>query len=363
MFGFDRPVARLGDIATCPECNKGSGKIIEGCKQMVVDGIPVALDGYIIACGCTIGRNRIIAKSSHIFADDGRPRSNFSPPNTISEFDNFSKDQKILQRKQIRADKNRLIETSEKLGDNLLHFAQTKQEFKEEISTFAANIADKVENGIISYTDGATQIKEKEKSLFDESMRWSQRGISILAGTSQIIGGAQGCKHWASCLIYSVPSFAHGANNIYEGFFDEVGLVRKGYRGLAELLGYEAVHGDIAYNVVDLGLSMYSVLKYAPAINELGNKKLTLWYHNHQDMIRAYKKMSKVALSFEIFSDTFTLGTLTDNIRNAFIMDKKTEETALILKDPEQIKNAKDMLDCSIIVINENKFYYCEIAK
>ena len=79
-------------------------------------------------------------------------------------------------------------------------------------------------------------------------------------------------------------------------------------------------------------------------------------------MVRAYLFMSKAALGLEVIADSFTIGALTKQLYNAFIVNKKTEEAVLFLTDPSQIKNAEDMLNCPIVVINGNKFAYCEIC-
>lgn len=63
-------IALLGDIATCPKC-KSSGKIIEGTRNIIIDGKPAAYDGCIIACKCSpIGSHRIIATKSTMFIDN-----------------------------------------------------------------------------------------------------------------------------------------------------------------------------------------------------------------------------------------------------------------------------------------------------
>ena len=52
---------RLGDATTpCPQCGQ-TGKIVEGFSAWRVDGIPIAVDGAQIHCGCPPGRNRLIA--------------------------------------------------------------------------------------------------------------------------------------------------------------------------------------------------------------------------------------------------------------------------------------------------------------
>lgn len=56
-----RGILRKGDVTTlCPKCGK-SGKIIEGDSRFKFYGIPVAVDGMIVLCGCPPGTNRLVA--------------------------------------------------------------------------------------------------------------------------------------------------------------------------------------------------------------------------------------------------------------------------------------------------------------
>lgn len=55
-----RKVARLGDSVFCPVC-KVMGKIAEGVTEMKVMGIPVALEGHRVSCGCPEGSCRLVA--------------------------------------------------------------------------------------------------------------------------------------------------------------------------------------------------------------------------------------------------------------------------------------------------------------
>ncbi|GKX64045.1 hypothetical protein SOASR032_26140 [Pragia fontium] len=70
-FGDGRQVACQGDKATCPKCNT-VGTIIQGLGTYNIHGKGAALDGYLIACGCSAGTNRIIATMSRMFAEDSR---------------------------------------------------------------------------------------------------------------------------------------------------------------------------------------------------------------------------------------------------------------------------------------------------
>ncbi|OHT23004.1 PAAR domain-containing protein [Providencia stuartii] len=47
-------VACVGDSVYCPLCKK-TGTIAEGDSLMKINGIPVALEGYKVACGCSNG--------------------------------------------------------------------------------------------------------------------------------------------------------------------------------------------------------------------------------------------------------------------------------------------------------------------
>lgn len=47
-------VARLGDPVYCPAC-RTEGTIAEGDSLMKIQGIPVALEGHKVNCGCASG--------------------------------------------------------------------------------------------------------------------------------------------------------------------------------------------------------------------------------------------------------------------------------------------------------------------
>lgn len=49
-----KPIARLGDMVSCPRKGHGVNPIVEGDADYLVNGIPVALDGHKTACGCAL---------------------------------------------------------------------------------------------------------------------------------------------------------------------------------------------------------------------------------------------------------------------------------------------------------------------
>jgi len=79
-------VAVLGSKVTCPVCIQGIGEIIEGANHCLFgnNGRPVAYDGCIVACGCPIGTNRVIASASNVFVGVTKNNNSYS-------FDNLSK--------------------------------------------------------------------------------------------------------------------------------------------------------------------------------------------------------------------------------------------------------------------------------
>ena len=48
------PVARMGDRCTCPKKGHNNCVIVEGDPNMVIDGVPVALEGHKLSCGAVL---------------------------------------------------------------------------------------------------------------------------------------------------------------------------------------------------------------------------------------------------------------------------------------------------------------------
>jgi DNA-binding Xre family transcriptional regulator len=49
-----KAIARLGDQVNCPKKGHGVNAIVEGDASMLINGIPVALEGHKTACGCSL---------------------------------------------------------------------------------------------------------------------------------------------------------------------------------------------------------------------------------------------------------------------------------------------------------------------
>jgi len=107
---------------------------------------------------------------------------------------------------------------------------------------------------------------------------------------------------------------AHGANsvqesalNLYHGVDDSRGLLKRCYIAGAEFLGFDEKTGELAYTIMDLGLSAYGMsrLIVKPEI-------WRLFRHLPTDYIRGIKQMSRFDLGVEIYNDSMAIKTLLD---------------------------------------------------
>ncbi|WP_369986895.1 PAAR domain-containing protein [Pseudomonas xanthosomatis] len=81
--GDGRAVLRMGDSTTeCPSC-KQVGTVAEGIAWFISQGREVAFDGALVACGCPLGSNRVVAPLGSMPAPRSAPAaaaSSFSAP-------------------------------------------------------------------------------------------------------------------------------------------------------------------------------------------------------------------------------------------------------------------------------------------
>lgn len=62
-----RQAARISDPVWCPAC-KSMGFIAEGNPTVIDENIAVATHGHVVKCGCSFGRNRLIASQNTVMA-------------------------------------------------------------------------------------------------------------------------------------------------------------------------------------------------------------------------------------------------------------------------------------------------------
>nr|WP_237398454.1 MULTISPECIES: PAAR domain-containing protein [unclassified Gilliamella] len=394
-FSQGQGIACLGDYASCPKCTKGYGSIIEGTYDCIVDGKPAAYDGCIVACGCPIGENRIIATKSFIYVNvaihSSAKSSSFKMPSSsktsLPIFQNlmYTQSDSPLEisddTSKIRLDAKRLMDCTHELCEKHLYYNEIKQSFIDDVDTYAMNIVNKVESGEMSYEEGAKKIKTEENNLWKQSFIWSKNGLSIFGGVGMIQTGVALCSVGLSCLI-GAPMIAHGGNGIYEGgagivngVMNEIdggnrsmevdGPLRGWYKDATESLGFDSSIGDIAYDSLDLSMSVGAKLKLVPKLNKFGNPIFKLFKYGRRDLENAYKQMSKKLLTVEILGDAISLRELANQLKKAFILNKDTNQVSMVVKEPETIINTGQIVEnCSLIITIGNDdapdYYSCE---
>ncbi|MWP48490.1 MULTISPECIES: DUF4225 domain-containing protein [unclassified Gilliamella] len=119
----------------------------------------------------------------------------------------------------------------------------------------------------MSYEQGSEAIKSEEKSLLAQSLHWVGRGLSVLGGFGLMRMGVAMCSTGGGCILGSYV-VAHGVNSIQEGITDEDGFLKSVYQNAAEELGMSKEAGSLAYDLVDIGISVHGKLKLVPKIDK-----------------------------------------------------------------------------------------------
>ncbi|EFB72323.1 hypothetical protein PROVRUST_06392 [Providencia rustigianii DSM 4541] len=376
---------RVGDKTTC------GGQILTGDNTMQWYGVAGAREGDLVSCGKHSGKYYIIGGISSMWLEDrkhaGTLDSFSSCPcksriiNSIQ--DCYSKEDELISRSyspvttetpiqqpisqpsnhyappiiandnKIRIDAQHLIDCADELCEKHLYYPEVKSEFKSDVENFAYQIVDQVESGQKSYEQGSAELKQEEKSLREQAFDLISNGLSILRGIAMTGVGIGLCSTGLGCLI-GAPLIAHGVNGIYEGGVgiyqgdsNIQGPLREGYKATAKLLGFNESVGNLAYDLIDLGISISGKLKLIPKLNEYGNPNKNLFFKEYvrKDLEYAYKQLSNRLLMVEIVSDSFSLLNIKDDIKNMIVLDKENNHISLVINEPEKISNVKEIVD------------------
>lgn len=178
-------------------------------------------------------------------------------------------------------------------------------QFNRDFSYHVRNILNDVRNGKLKPVEGLQQIELEHKSFQRKVLEIG----AIITGASMVATGAGICYGSAltACAL-GAPMMAHGANNVYEnatnlatGRIDTEGPLRKIYLGVAGAAGGREPHGNVAYGLVDLGLSGYGVMRLV--------KKPGTWQlfrPIRSDKVRAIRTMNKNMLFLETIMASWT---------------------------------------------------------
>lgn len=194
-----------------------------------------------------------------------------------------------------------------------------KLQFSREVAIFSKCLLQDFEQGKKTKDQVLREFQKEKQNLWEQSRVIATKGIGLIAGIMQVVGGGATCYASAGtmCAVIGLPMMSHGANNIYENgryFVDgdpsHVGLVRQGYQSMAEHAGYDKSTGDIAYYGADLAFSAYGLagrsttLKPIESWNRLPHsKRFKLFRYSAKDYLRGYQAISKPVLGIEIGSD------------------------------------------------------------
>lgn len=185
-----------------------------------------------------------------------------------------------------------------------------RMQFNREIAFYAKSVVDGVATGKKTPSEALLEMKKEQRDLLDQGTQVLMKGAGLIAGALQVATGASICYGSAGllCVVAGVPLMAHGANNIYEngrnlwqGRSDTDGPVRKGYQAVAEAAGRKPHEGNVMYGTVDIGLSVYSLLRTV-----LKPGAWRLFRYVKDDYIRSYQAMGTGPLIFEIGVDMLT---------------------------------------------------------
>ena len=354
-------IALLGDLVSCPRCSS-TGRIIEGASDFIIDGKPVAYDGCIVACKCTpVGGHRVLAFKSTLYVgvSGGSVQSN-----------SFASNQKQLsstnndENNPIRIDARRLLQCADELCEKHLYYDDIKQAFKQDVESFANNIVEQVDSGAMTYEQGAEKIKEEEKSLWEQSLVWVERGVSILGGLALIATGAAMCTTGVGCVIGAYVG-AHGVNSIQEGITGQDGFLKSTYQAAARELGLSESVGTLVYDLVDIGISVRGKLKLVPKKDELGTPVRKLWHYGRQDLVRHYTQMKKIWLVGEVVIDIASLASIFEDVKGVFFHNNDTDESELVIPESETITNVGELVhSCEFVSVRESndgvrEYYLC----
>lgn len=148
----------------------------------------------------------------------------------------------------------------------------------------------------------------------DGVWHWIINGVGVVLGSLQVVAGIGVIEvSLATGMVFGAGFgallVAHGANsiqesilNLYEGVDDSKGFMKKTYIAGAEFFGFDQKTGELAYSVVDLGLSAYGMGRLI-----IKPESWRLFRHLPTDYVRGVKEMSRFDLGVEIYNDSMAI--------------------------------------------------------
>ncbi len=167
-------------------------------------------------------------------------------------------------------------------------------------------------------------------------VKYAKIGGGVVAGIAQTAAGLVIIKPMKFVRSKGAQSIgvvlvAHGGSNFYESISpilyenQEIGWVRKGYRYVSHVLGYDDDVADVAYSSVDLAASLYGtygMLKLKPVKsknNISGGYSVKpgtgkLFRYINSDLARKWRLTPKPMLTIQISGSMYKVKLLIDDI-------------------------------------------------
>ncbi|WP_213134065.1 DUF4225 domain-containing protein [Citrobacter sp. FP75] len=226
-----------------------------------------------------------------------------------------------------------LRNSAQQLSYNYIYYPEIRRGFLNEEEAFIRHIEKEISLNCLSYAGGSMLIKEeienlaKQKFALDanaarlyiiaekEKERNSFTTITLkrvgfVSGGLQIYGGGSICVATLglACASYGFPLMAHGMNNMYEnGYYllfqeDTTGYTKDTYRYIANKFNYSNDDADVVYNLMDLGLSGYTLGRQV-----VKPDAWKLYRYISSDYTRGWKLMGNAELGAELIGDASTV--------------------------------------------------------
>lgn len=154
----------------------------------------------------------------------------------------------------------------------------------------------------------------------DKVWHWVINGVGVILGSLQVIAGVGvieaslatgmvfGAGFGALLVAHGANSIQESALNLYHGVDNSQGFMKKTYISGAEFLGFDQRTGELAYSIMDLGLSAYGMGRLI-----VKPESWRLFRHLPTDYVRGIKEMSRFDLGVEIYNDSMTIKSLVDS--------------------------------------------------
>ncbi|MHA6159391.1 DUF4225 domain-containing protein [Pseudomonas sichuanensis] len=204
----------------------------------------------------------------------------------------------------------RLTQYACEVAARCLDDGMLRLQFTQEMAYVGKGIVEDVRTGRKTPEQGLIQIRKEHVELGLQVIQYTKLVAGLAAGVLQVAGGVAVCKLTAgfACATGGIALVQHGINAIYENGRniiqrrdDTVGPLRQGYQEIAKALGGKASHGNVAYGIAEMALSVFGVTTLV-----VSRDAWRLFRYIRADMVPAYKSAGAGLIAFELGVNVMT---------------------------------------------------------